>query len=163
LHRALTASYTVRDLESGADNAQQQMALQYRVGDSGPFTNIPAGYITDATVGGATQALSQSVTLPAAMENQALVELRWMTTNAVGNDEWIGIDDIVIAGGGACDVPTPTPTATATETPVPPTETPTPMATDKPTATPPDNPVPPPADGDANATDTRPGQPIRRP
>src|SRR5690606_27098651 len=43
-----------------------------------------------------------SVTLPADAENQPLVELRIMTTDAVGSDEWIGIDDIsvVAAGGG---------------------------------------------------------------
>ena len=34
-----------------ADNAIQQFALQYRVGSSGFFTNVPAGYVADATDG----------------------------------------------------------------------------------------------------------------
>ena len=33
------------------DNAVQQVALQYRVGASGSFTNVPAGYVADATTG----------------------------------------------------------------------------------------------------------------
>ena len=36
--------------------------------------------------------------LPAACDNQALVELRIMTTNAGGNDEYVGIDNINITG-----------------------------------------------------------------
>lgn len=37
-----------------------------------------------------------SVTLPSACNNAALVQLRIMTTNAVGNDEWVGVDNISI-------------------------------------------------------------------
>ncbi|MBX7212706.1 MAG: ExeM/NucH family extracellular endonuclease, partial [Thermoflexales bacterium] len=62
----LVARYTLRDLENGTDNAQQQVALQYRVGDSGPFTNIPAGYVLDASVVSALLNTYLTVTLPAA-------------------------------------------------------------------------------------------------
>jgi len=47
-----------------------------------------------------------SVTLPAAADNQAQLQIRVITTNASGNDEWVGIDDISITG-------TPLPTDTA--------------------------------------------------
>lgn len=90
----LSASYRVRDLDA-TDDATQQVALHYRVGASGSFTNLSAGYIADATEPGtATKETFVSVMLPAIAENQALVQLRIMTTNAAGNDELVGIDDI---------------------------------------------------------------------
>ncbi len=90
--------YNVRDIDGSTDNAIQQVALQYRVGSSGNFTNIAAGYIADATTGPSLAALVTNidVVLPAAADNQSIVELRIMTTNATGNDEWVGIDDISI-------------------------------------------------------------------
>lgn len=96
-------SYNVRDIDGSADNAVQQVALHYRVGSSGNFTNLPAGYIADATTGPslATLVTPVSVELPAAADNQSLVELRIMTTNATGNDEWVGIDDISVTANYA--------------------------------------------------------------
>ena len=65
---------------------------------SGNFTNLPAGFVADATTGPslATLVTPVSVQLPAAAENQPLVQVRVITTNAVGNDEWVGVDDISI-------------------------------------------------------------------
>jgi len=104
---AITVAYNVRDIDGSSDNAVQQVALHYRVGSSGNFTNVPAAYVADATTANsATQSTAISVVLPASVENQPLVQLRIMTTNAVGNDEWVGIDDISITGSS---VPTPTP------------------------------------------------------
>lgn len=97
--------FNVRDLDASADDAQQQLAVQYRVGSTGAWTNVPNGYIADATTANAAiQVTALDVTLPAAANNQAQVEVRIITTNAVGSDEWIGIDDInvssdVFAGG----------------------------------------------------------------
>ncbi len=95
---AIQISYDLRDLETGPDNAVQQVALHYRVGSSGNFTNVPAAYVADATVANATMTTHVSVTLPAAVDNAALVQLRIMTTNAPGNDEWVGVDNISITG-----------------------------------------------------------------
>ena len=47
----VTVSYNLRDIDPTADNAVQQVAVQYRVGGSGNFTNLPAGYVADATTG----------------------------------------------------------------------------------------------------------------
>ena len=47
----ITVAYNVRDIDGSADNAVQQVALHYRVGTSGDFTNVPAAYISDATTG----------------------------------------------------------------------------------------------------------------
>ncbi len=96
-------AYKVRDIDGSTDDAVQQVALQYRVGSSGNFTNIPAGYIADATTGPslAGSETTINVVLPAAANNQSTVELRIMTTNATGNDEWVGIDDISITANYA--------------------------------------------------------------
>lgn len=99
-YKDITVAYNVRDLDGTTDNAIQQVALHYRVGTSGDYTNVPAAYIADATTGPSTATLvtAVNVILPLAVENQAQVELRIMTTNALGNDEWVGIDDISITG-----------------------------------------------------------------
>jgi predicted extracellular nuclease len=104
----ITISYNVRDIDGGADDAVQQVALQYRVGNSGDFTNIPAGYIVDATTGPnlATLVTPVNVSLPAAVDNQSEVQIRIITTNAGGSDEWVGIDDISITSGGGDIAPT---------------------------------------------------------
>ncbi|MRR52570.1 MAG: hypothetical protein EG825_16975, partial [Rhodocyclaceae bacterium] len=96
----IQVSYNVRDIDSTADNSIQQVALHYRVGGTGNYTNLPDGYIPDASSGPslATLVTPVSVTLPADANNQTTVQLRIMTTNAVGNDEWVGIDDISITG-----------------------------------------------------------------
>jgi VCBS repeat-containing protein len=90
-------SFRARDLDGSADNAVQQVAVQYRIGGSGAWTNLPAGYISDATVGGALGPDTlRTVTLPAAANGASDLQIRIITTNAVGNDEWVGIDDISV-------------------------------------------------------------------
>jgi len=95
-------SYNLRDIDSSSDNAVQPVALQYRIGSSGNYTNIAAAFVADATTGPsqATQVSNVNIILPSACNNQSLVQLRIMTTNAAGNDEWVGVDDINISIGG---------------------------------------------------------------
>jgi predicted extracellular nuclease len=104
----INVAYNVRDIDGAADNAVQQVALQYRVGGTGNYTNIPAAFVADATTGPsqATLVTPVSVVLPAAANNQALVELRIITNDAVGSDEWVGIDDINISVSGGSTPPT---------------------------------------------------------
>lgn len=98
----LAFSFNARDIDGAADNAVQQVAVQYRVGTAGPYTraDLPAtaGYVADATTGPslATLVTPVNVTLPDATDNQAAVFLRVLTTNATGSDEWVGIDDVSI-------------------------------------------------------------------
>ncbi|MDY0055977.1 MAG: ExeM/NucH family extracellular endonuclease [Methyloversatilis sp.] len=105
----ITVRYDLRDLDGSTDNAVQPVALQYRVGNSGSFVNVPAAFVSDATEGPslAGKVTPVSVTLPAAADNQPLLQLRIITTNAVGNDEWVGIDNIVVDGsnGGGVNQP----------------------------------------------------------
>ena len=111
-YTGVQVSYRLRDLDASIDNAAQQVALHYRVGSAGDFTNVPAAFVADATTANtATQVTAVSVQLPADAENQPLIQLRIMTTNAVGNDEWVGIDDIFVTGS------TTNPTASGVATP----------------------------------------------
>jgi MYXO-CTERM domain-containing protein len=91
-------TYNVRDIDDNAtDNAIQQVALQYRVGTTGMWTNVPEAYVADATtIATATQVTAISVLLPSVLDNQAVVQLRMITSNAQGADEWVGIDDIQV-------------------------------------------------------------------
>ena len=103
-------AYLLRDIDSTADNAVQRVALQYRVGNSGNFTNLPAGYVADASTGPslATASFPISVTLPADAANQPEIQVRIITVDASGSDEWIGIDDISVTGtpiGGGFNAP----------------------------------------------------------
>jgi hypothetical protein len=97
----LTVSYDLRDIDGSTDNAVQAVALQYRVGDAGDFTNLPAGFVADATTGPslATLVTPVSAALPPAADNQPLVQIRIITTDAPGSDEWVGIDDIRVTSG----------------------------------------------------------------
>jgi len=113
----INVSFNLRDVDGSIDNAVQPVALQYRIGTSGNFIDIPAGYVADASTGPslATQVTPVNVTLPAAAQNQSQVQLRVITTNAVGNDEWIGVDDISITGTPGGGEPTTTVTLQATD------------------------------------------------
>ncbi len=100
---SIQVAYNLRDIDGSADNAIQPVALQYRVGAAGNYTNLPAGFVADASSGPslATLVTPVSVTLPATCDNQPVVQVRMITADAVGSDEWIGVDDInVTAGGG---------------------------------------------------------------
>ena len=99
---AINVAYNLRDIDGSADNAVQPVALQFRVGSTGNFTNVPAGFVADATEGPslATKVTPISVTLPATVDNQPLVQVRIITTDAVGSDEWVGIDDINVTANG---------------------------------------------------------------
>lgn len=94
----IRVQYNARDVDGSADNAIQPINTQYRVGNTGTFINVPGGYIADASTGPsqATLVTPIDVTLPAAANNRPLVEVRISSTNAVGSDEWVGIDDISV-------------------------------------------------------------------
>lgn len=101
--RDVTVSYTLRDLDGSADNAVQPVALQYRIGETGAWTNVPAGFVADATSGPSLATLTTEVSavLPEAVNGQAQVQVRIITANAVGNDEWVGVDNIAVTSAPA--------------------------------------------------------------
>lgn len=88
-------AYKLRDLDT-LSTATQPIALQARRGATGNFTNIPAAYVSDANVGSNTDI---TAAIGSAFDQQAKVEIRWITADASGtNDAMIGIDDIVVTG-----------------------------------------------------------------
>lgn len=108
---AVRVQFNLRDIDGSADDAAQQVAVQFRTGGAGAWTNVSGGYVADATTGGsATQVTAVDVILPEEASNQAQLEVRVVTTNAAGSDEWVGVDDIVIssdAGSGGADTTAP--------------------------------------------------------
>lgn len=97
-HSGIEVSYTLRDIDETADDAVTPVALQYRIGSSGNFTNVPAAFVADATSGPnlAVLVTTVSVLLPAEVDHQPEVQLRILTWNADGLDEWVGVDNISI-------------------------------------------------------------------
>lgn len=78
----IVVSFNARDIDGSTDNAVQPIAVQYRIGESGAWTNLPPSggqptdpQILDATTGpsAATQVTPISVTLPTAVNDQAQV------------------------------------------------------------------------------------------
>jgi len=113
----VTIQFDARDIDGSADNSVQPIAVQYRIGDGGTWTNVPAGttpVIADGSSGPslATLVTAVSVTLPSDINNQAQLQVRIITTDAVGSDEWIGIDNIVASSSPFADVTPPTLVAT---------------------------------------------------
>ncbi|HEX9946054.1 MAG TPA: Calx-beta domain-containing protein, partial [Allosphingosinicella sp.] len=99
---AVRLQATLRDLDGGTDNASQQINVQYRTSPGSAWTNVPGGYFADVTTGGsATQTTALDVVLPAGADNSPTLEIRILTTNANGSDEWVGIDDIVVSSASA--------------------------------------------------------------
>lgn len=91
-------TFNAVDLDGSADNAAQPVNVQYRIGETGTWTNVVGGYNADVTTGGAAgQTTAFDLTLPEEVNGQAQLQLRIFTTNAAGNDEWIGIDDINVS------------------------------------------------------------------
>jgi hypothetical protein len=112
----VTVRLTLRDIDATANDAVEPVAVQYRVGASGTFAGLSGGYVADATSGPgeATRVTRLSVALPAAADAQPLVQVRVITTNAAGQDEWVGVDDIEVTAaratdGGTCPAPGPVP------------------------------------------------------
>ena len=99
---SVVLSYVLRDIDDSANNARQQINAQYRIGSSGPWTNIAGSYVSDATTGPGLSGHETpiQVTLPAEAAMQPALEIRIMTTNADGFDEWVGIDDLRVTGDG---------------------------------------------------------------
>jgi len=114
-NNGILVSYDLRDIDGSIDNATQPVALQYRLGSTGLFINIPAAFVPDATTGPglANQVTHVTVLLPAAANNQPLVQIRFITTDASGSDEWVGIDNISVTSGIPSGVGTANPALVA--------------------------------------------------
>jgi uncharacterized protein len=111
-------SVDLRDIDGSKDDAIQPIAVQYRVGDSGDWITVPNGYVGDASQGPSLSGLvtQLSIDLPAAVNNQSKVEIRIITADAVGSDEWIGVDNIKVTSHAMAPDTTPPMLAASTPT-----------------------------------------------
>jgi hypothetical protein len=93
----VTVKFDVQDLDGSVRDSQEQLNVQYRIGETGPWSNVPGGYFADVTAASATPTTHISMTLPPETLGQAQLQVRIVTTDATGRDEWVGIDNIVVA------------------------------------------------------------------
>ena len=89
-------------VETDAATANQRFAIQYRIGEVGNFINIPNsatcnGAVVDLFTASNNQSLNVSCTLPSLVDNQAQVQVRIITNDAVGSDGMIGVDDLGVS------------------------------------------------------------------
>ncbi len=89
-------SFDARDLDGTADDAVQPITVSYRIGNSGGFTDIVT--VDDVTSGPSLATLVTNIAsqLPADALGQQLVQIRIATSRVGGNNEWVGIDNIVV-------------------------------------------------------------------
>lgn len=96
----VTFTTRLRDIDAGTASAQP-IAVQYRIGDTGPWLNVAGGFVANANVGADTML---SVVLPPDANNAAQLQVRVITTDAAGSDAFIGIDDISVSSDPLVDV-----------------------------------------------------------
>ncbi|HTL34569.1 MAG TPA: EGF domain-containing protein, partial [Kofleriaceae bacterium] len=96
--KGIAISYVLRDIDASAADAITPVALQYRVGSTGLFTNVPAAFVADATEGPslAGNVITVGAPLPSAVDDKDLVQLRIITANAGASNEWVGVDNIAV-------------------------------------------------------------------
>jgi Ca2+-binding RTX toxin-like protein len=92
-------SARLRDVDHFS-SANQEIAIQYRVGATGDYTNLY--YLVDATAPGNTMETNVWIPLPADAGNQPLLQIRAIGRDASGTDEFIGVDDVLVSATPSC-------------------------------------------------------------
>jgi hypothetical protein len=95
--RDLTVSWTAEDLTTTAGRTNS-LVLQYRVGSSGPWTSVNGSTYTSDGAGKGASTTFTGIALPAAVNRQSLVQLRWLyfLVQGTGARDRIRLDDITI-------------------------------------------------------------------
>ncbi|WP_051663941.1 ExeM/NucH family extracellular endonuclease [Dyadobacter crusticola] len=96
----ILVEWTARTIQQQASR-DNSLALQYRIGDSGDFSDLGTAAEVYSSAGNvAGHAASFSIMLPAALENQNLVQLRWIywesSVGLTGSRDRIALDDVSI-------------------------------------------------------------------
>ncbi len=117
----ITVAYdamVIRNIYNGTTNTRiNEMSLQYRIGTSGSFTTLSSSaYQSNTTAQSGTGVTTpvnlavRSITLPAACDNQPVVQLRWANRDLSGGGSRpsFAIDNISVTGTGGGDVTAPT-------------------------------------------------------
>lgn len=95
----IVVGWTAFDPTSGPAR-QMNLALQYRIGNSGSFTTLPGSTYTTSNAGTTSSLIFPGVLLPAVCEDQALVQVRWIyyeSPGQSGTPDGICLDDISIS------------------------------------------------------------------
>ena len=102
---------TIRNPADGTatNNRINEVTLQYRVGTSGAFTTLTGVEYQNNLVGQTTaittpqNLANKTITLPAACNNQAVVQLRWVSrqVSGAGSRPSFAVDNISVGNGGA--------------------------------------------------------------
>lgn len=101
---------TLRNPYNGGSNTRiNEVTLQYRIGNSGGFTNVPGTLYqndtTTQTTSGVTtpqNPVNIAIVLPPACDNQSLVQLRWVNRqiSGAGSRPSFAVDNIQAGGTG---------------------------------------------------------------
>jgi YDG domain/Fibronectin type III domain len=109
---SILVTWTAADMTSAAGRVNA-VVLQYRVGTSGNFTDVASTTYTSSGTSAAAAQTFSNIALPAAANNQSVVQLRWLyyAVSGTGSRDRIRIDDITVSSSAAA---TPTITASGT-------------------------------------------------
>jgi hypothetical protein len=112
--RNVRLSFELNDAVLWPSLTVQPLAVQYRVGGTGNYTNIPYAFVNDAAIGPhwGEYVTPVTLTLPAEAWDQAQVQVRLILTDAVDagaptygddptSDHWILVDDIQVTATNA--------------------------------------------------------------
>jgi len=99
----LLVSFKSQQLNSGGSSATDRingLQLQYRIGTTGTFTNVAGTeYLTTATTALNPEQTFTNISLPAACNNQPIVQLRWVyyiSSGSAGGRDRIRLDDVTV-------------------------------------------------------------------
>jgi hypothetical protein len=109
---SILVTWTAADMTSSAGRVNA-VVLQYRVGTTGNFTDVASTTYTSNGTSAAVAQTFSSIALPAAAQNQSVVQIRWLyyAVSGTGSRDRIRIDDITVSSSAGA---TPTITASGT-------------------------------------------------
>lgn len=117
----ISVTFTAGTVVAGDGNPaprEWRVRLQYRIGSTGNYTDVPGPVEYVSSTAGDSQQIGP-VTLPAECENEAVVYLRWIyfesASNNGGSRPELRVDEILVSasGGGLLDPPALTPDVTS--------------------------------------------------
>jgi hypothetical protein len=108
---SLLVSWTAADQSATSSLRLMNLTLQYRVGISGVFTTVASTTYTTSSSSQATAQTFSNIALPAACDNQSVVQIRWVyyeSASQSGTRDAIRLDDITVSSsaGASCTPPT---------------------------------------------------------
>ena len=105
----LLVTFTAQQLNSGGSGTGDRvngLRLQYRLGTTGTFTDVPSTeYLTNTLTTQNTAATFTNVALPSAVDNQPVVQIRWvyyLSSGTLNSRDRIRLDDVTVSSSSPC-------------------------------------------------------------